>query len=174
MGKEMGDHFHLIFTDNKDTVYYEYQKQKTFFRLLCNKLHFDQNSENLLDRHKVCAAICVSVMKASLLVCDEEIKDSTHDIADFKKYNEQLAAAVSLELLKSFIIAESKINKKKNPFEDHKSFIFPTPQNENETYEDTIVRALFFANTVGQSSLHLIAHILFLIEQYHILSLNSQ
>lgn len=172
IGQTMADNLSVNFLPNLDVVYNEYQKQKTYFRILCNKINYSYNEEDLLDRHKVCAALCVAISKSSFLSCNAYQKDEVHDLNKYRKYNEQLAVAVSLEVLKSFIVAECENDKSlANPFKQEEFFIFPHPQNANEGYEDTIVRTLYFANTTGQANLHLIAHIFFLIEQYHTLFL---
>lgn len=151
-------------------LYTEYQKQKSLFRIMCDKNIYDENAENLLDRHKVCAALCIAVIKCNVIFFESKgIDDSNVNFGVMSKLNEQLAIAVSLTLLKNFLIYESK-NKKdveSKKFFPEDNFSFPHPQDTNETYADAIVRTLFFANLMGQLNLFLVAHILFLVEQYH-------
>ena len=167
----------VSFSPNFDIAYNEYQKQKTFFRILCNKIKHSSENENLLDRHKVCAALCVSLLKCHFIGRSSvRVSDQNHDLNQYNKLNEQFAVAVSLNLLKDFIkdeLGNSDFGERNNLFPDN-NFIFPNPQNNEEIYEDTIVRSLYFANTTGEVNLHLISHIFFLIEQYHLLSIKSQ
>lgn len=170
MCNNLGKAVNLKFTDNIDALYDEYQKQKTFFRLLCNKNQHNTDGPNLLDRHKVCAALCVAIIRSHLLSSSDTINDNNRDMSKYHKYNEQLAISVSLNLLAAFIDAEYAKETDPTPFiSEELAFTFPKPLNSNEDYEDTIVRSIYFANTVGQLNLHLIAHIFFQVEQYHML-----
>ncbi len=163
------------FVPNNDTAYLEYQKQKTLYRLLCNKTEYNNQSENLLDRHKICAALCIALIKSNAICCidSEKMDDSNINVNNISKLNEQLAVAVSFEFLKQDMKKSKEFDRIKI-FEDDK-FIFPTPHNskkaKQETYEDAIVRTVYFANLLGQLNLSLLAHIFFMVEKYYILSL---
>lgn len=166
LGNSMAKNLNADFALQEKKVYLEYQRQKTFFRLLCNKNTYDENGSNLLDRHKVCAAFCVALIYANpIYFKDDQFEDNQINLGKCAKLNEQLAIASSLCLLRSFLKFEEK---EKENF-DKDSFEFPKPHNEEEKYIDALVRTVFFAHLCGQLNLYLLAHIFFMIEQYHIL-----
>lgn len=170
LGNQMAKNLNAIFELKVKKVYLEYQRQKTFFRHLCNKNIYDENESNLLDRHKVCAALCVSLLYSNPIYSkDDTFDDIQTNLGKGVKLNEQLAIASSLCLLRSFI--ELECDKSQNPsyFNDNNFFEFPSPHQGDEPYADALVRTVFFARLCGQLNLYLLAHIFFLIEQYHIL-----
>ena len=175
LGKKMANSFNAEFNLHEHQVYLEYQRQKTFFRHLCNKNIYDSTESNLLDRHKVCAALCVAILYSNLIYSNSDhFDDADINLGEGFKLNEQLAIASSLCLLRSFI--ESSVEKKQKEhsfFADNGFFEFPNPHQGEELYVDALVRTIFFARLCGQLNLYLLAHIFFLIEQYHLLKRES-
>lgn len=175
LGKKMVKNLDAIFDLREKQVYLEYQRQKTLFRHLCNKNIYDENETNLLDRHKVCAALCVALLYSNPIYSeDDTFDDNQINLGVGIKLNEQLAIASSLCLLRSFVTFESNNEQKLNNYFVSEFFKFPSPHQGGEPYVDALVRTVFFARLCGQLNLYLLAHIFFLVEQYHILSITNQ
>lgn len=176
LGNKMVKNLDASFDLFEKQVYIEYQRQKTLFRHLCNKNIYDENETNLLDRHKVCAALCVALLNSNPIYSEKDnFDDHQINLGVGIKLNEQLAIASSLCLLRSFLTFEN--NKEKNSnisFSGNEFFEFPSPHQGGEPYIDALVRTVFFARLCGQLNLYFLAHIFFLIEQYHILSITNQ
>ncbi len=85
IGREFEKQFNASFLLNAEQLHMEYQKQKLLFRLLCNKVTHDDSSKNLLDRHKVCAALCVALIKLNPIYVYQDISDSTIRRGSFYK-----------------------------------------------------------------------------------------
>lgn len=171
LGNKMVENLDAFFELQVKQVYLEYQRQKTLFRHLCNKNIYDENESNLLDRHKVCAALCVSLLYSNPIYSkDDTFDDNQINLGKGIKLNEQLAISSSLCLLRSFLKLEFN---EQNYFDENNFFEFPSPHQGNEPYVDALVRTVFFARLCGQLNLYLLAHIFFLIEQYHILKHNK-
>lgn len=158
-------------------LYTEYQQQKTLFRLLSNKIDYDGNQKNLLDRHKICASICVALLKINTVSIEaQNLDDKTLRLGRVAMYKETIAAAVSLGLLSFLYDNEKKIKAEESVenanFSVH--YTFPPREDKTEKYEDSLVRTLYFANVCGQLNLFLIAHIFYLIERYDELAKNYQ
>lgn len=176
LGNKMVKNLDATFVLCDKQVYLEYQRQKTLFRHLCNKNIYDENEKNLLDRHKVCAALCVALLYSNPIYSeDDTFDDNQINLGKGIKLNEQLAIASSLCLLRSFITFESNDGKKSNNYFNIDNFFeFPSPHQGDEPYVDALVRTVFFARLCGQLNLYLLAHIFFIIEQYHFLSITNQ
>lgn len=174
LGQKMANNLDGYFELHVKQVYLEYQRQKTLFRHLCNKNVYNANETNLLDRHKVCAALCVALLYSNPIYSkDDKFDDTQINLGKGIKLNEQLAIASSLCLLRSFLVLECDKQQKEHNFFDDDFFEFPSPHQGEEPYVDALVRTVFFARLCGQLNLYLLAHIFFLIEQYHILKHNS-
>lgn len=143
----------FMFYDNPDSLYEEYLNQKTILKIL-----YEKNSPNheLLDRHKVCACMTVSMIKIRLLSSKLDT-DEGFNISKASRVNEQLAFMCSWELFKGFIVLHKKNDQQK----------FKLPETfHNISFLDTITRSLFFSNQLNSLSTPLIANIFFLLEKY--------
>lgn len=140
------------FVDEPLQIYQEYLNQKTLMRVVMDK----PDNHHLLDRHKVCAAMTVAILKCRPVV-KRTIDDDkgTFKLADASKINEQIAFYSCLSLLISFI-EKSPANKK---------FQLP-PTTHNVDFADTFSRSLFLANVQNSLCPELIANVYFLLESY--------
>jgi hypothetical protein len=146
-------------------VFEEYLKQREFFRILCKKpVKNEDDPSTLLDRHKVCAALCVTICKCKLIYKPNVVERDT--VYDYHKLNEQLAVTVALSALKSYIRMNPDKSELIDSFEGD-FFLFPDVSHSGEKYDDAIVRSLYMADVSNQMSLPLLAHIFFHIEKYH-------
>lgn len=147
-----------LFVDQPERIYEEYLNQKTLMRVLLGK----QSGVQLLDRHKVCAAMTVAILKCRPIVkLDVEDENGNFELAEASKINEQIAFLSSWSLQIAFITAEAT---KKNMVD--REFVFP-PTYHNSDFTDTFSRALFWANAQNSLSPELIANVYFLLEQYN-------
>lgn len=140
----------FTFLDNVSGLYEEYMNQKAMLHWAYGK------EETLLDRHKICACMTVSIIKARLLASDLAI-DNNYSLGDANCINEQLAFLASWELLKAFITAKEE--KTAQTFKLPKTF-------HNLTFEETVTRSLFMANQLNGLATPLIANMYFLLERY--------
>lgn len=153
----VASHNGFEFIDNSSRVYEEYLNQKTLMKVILDKTGTGQ----LLDRHKVCAAMTVAILK-SRLVIDNSLDDKNADfsLADATQINEQIAFYSSWTLLISFIEADSNI---KEPF----PAVLPKTTH-NVGFADTFARSLFLANVQNSLCPELIANTYFLLEAYNL------
>lgn len=92
-----------------------------------------------------------------------------NNLQQLNKINVQFSIVVALRLLSIFIIMDDKIDLNyKMHFSSDLSYIFPDISSKDETYEDTLIRSLALSKYTNHMDLPLIAHILFLIEKYHV------
>lgn len=157
--KELGMRFEkeypeFSFCDNPSSLYEEYLNQKTILRVLYGKDNTPEKS--LLDRHKVCACITVSIIKVRLL-SNKIYTDEGFNILNSSRINEQLAFMSTWELFKGFIILNGE--------RDNKHYELPITFH-NISFLDTITRSLFFANQLNSLSTPLLANIFYLLEMY--------
>ena len=145
------------FYESADTIYEEYLNQKTLMRLILEK----NNENQLLDRHKVCAAMTVAILKCRPIAC-KRINDigGTFKLSDACTINEQLAFYSAWSLLIGFIQAADKK-------QERVKFILP-PTNHNGNFVNTFTRSLFVANVQNSLSPELLANIYFLLESYNL------
>lgn len=145
------------FHESADRIYEEYLNQKTLMRLVLEKNNINQ----LLDRHKVCAAMTVAILKCRPITCESiEDADGSFKLSDACTINEQLAFYCSWSLMIGFIQASSAdIEKRK--------FILP-PTTHNDNFVNTFTRSLFVANVQNSLSPELLANIYFLLESYNL------
>lgn len=145
------------FQDAADRIYEEYLNQKTLMRLVLEK----DSPHQLLDRHKVCAAMTVAILKCRPITCDS-INDErgSFKLSEACTVNEQLAFYCSWSLLIGFIQAANKS-------EEDRKFVLP-PTTHNENFVNTFTRSLFVANVQNSLSPELLANIYFLLEVYNL------
>lgn len=145
------------FQESADRIYEEYLNQKTLMRLVLEKNNINQ----LLDRHKVCAAMTVAILKCRPITC-ESINDidGSFKLSDACTINEQLAFYCSWSLMIGFIQASSTNTEKKK-------FVLP-PTTHNDNFVNTFTRSLFVANVQNSLSPELLANIYFLLESYNL------
>ena len=145
------------FYESEDRIYEEYLNQKTLMRLILEK----NNIHQLLDRHKVCAAMTVAILKCRPITCESiNDKDGGFKLSDACTINEQLAFYCSWSLLIGFIQASDESMK-------NKKFILP-PTTHNENFVNTFTRSLFVANVQNSLSPELLANVYFLLESYNL------
>ena len=150
------------FHDNAGRIYEEYINQKTLMKVILDK----RGKESLLDRHKVCAAMTVAILKSRPLICNTiEDKDGSFKLSKSSKINEQIAFYSSWTLLLSFLEAAENAKKLE-------SYVFPKTFH-NDDFVDTFTRALFLANVQNSLYPELLANIYFLLEKYNLDISNS-
>jgi hypothetical protein len=150
--------------DNFDGLFEEYLNQKTLLKLLLEKNDTNHKAEdNLLDRHKIAACITVAVMKMRLLhFNNNDDRNNNYSLTNSDRLNEQLAFLSGLHVI-GFFMAEDPANNDKLV-----KFKFPKTSQENETsYLDSIIRTLYYSNTLSGFNTLLISNIFFLLEEYH-------
>lgn len=140
------------FCSNPDSLYEEYLNQKNMMRNLYRK---KTESNDLLDRHKVCACMTAAIVKVRLLITIKS--DVGYEIAKASRVNEQLAFMSSWELMKGFVRCSQEGR--------HKDYKLPETYH-NISFLDTVTRSLFLANQLNGISTPLIANIFFLLEKY--------
>lgn len=148
--------------DAPGRIYEEYLNQKTLMKVVLDKNRKGQ----LLDRHKVCGAMTVAIIKCRPLICNK-ISDDDGDfgLAKASKINEQIAFYSSFSLLLSFIEGQ-------NSDGGIEKYVLP-PTYHNENFADTFTRALFLANVQNSLCPELLANIFFLLERYNELALKG-
>ena len=145
------------FHESADRIYEEYLNQKTLMRLVLEKNNINQ----LLDRHKVCAAMTVAILKCRPITCESiNDADGSFRLSDACTINEQLAFYSSWSLMIGFIQASSANMEKKK-------FVLP-PTTHNNNFVNTFTRSLFVANVQNSLSPELLANIYFLLESYNL------
>ena len=153
----------LVFsTDNFDGLFEEYLNQKALLKLLLKNT--DDPDIPLLDRHKIAACVTVAIMKKRLLY-PENIDDAnnSYSLLEASRMNEQLAFLSGLNILIFFLMEDYPEFK-----ESLKDFIFPKTRYEDKsTYLDSIIRALYYSNTISGFHILLLSNIFFLLEEYH-------
>jgi len=155
----------ISFIDNFDGLYEEYLNQRTLLKFIFEK----QNTDELLDRHKVSACITVALMKVRLLHSNNLDDHNDYSLTKSKRMNEQLAFFAGVHAMLLYMV------KDENTRETLKhDFILPeTRYPKDSKYYDSIVRALYYSNTLSGFHTLLIANIYFLLEEYHKLSYKS-
>ena len=145
------------FHESADRIYEEYLNQKTLMRLVLEKNNINQ----LLDRHKVCAAMTVAILKCRPITCESvNDVDGSFKLSDACTINEPLAFYCSWSLMIGFIQASGeKLREKK--------FVLP-PTTHNDNFVNTFTRSLFLANVQNSLSPELLANIYFLLESYNL------
>ena len=172
--------------DNFEGVYEEYLNQKTLLKLLLKKeaKEADQEAEahdknQRLDRHKISACITAAIVKTRL-ISDTHVNDRNGQeylLRDSNRMNEQLAFYCGMSNLMAFMTDESDVNKqelenfhlpKTNYSINHIKRIDRNGQEKGEQdYRDSIIRALYYANTVSGVQPLMLSNIFFLLEAYH-------
>ena len=164
--------------DNFEGVYEEYLNQKTLLKLLLKKEGNENERNDRLDRHKVSACITVALAKTRL-ISDANINDRSDDeylLRNSNRLNEQLAFYSGMSNLIAFMADESDddIQELKNG-----SFYFPKANHtvdrkdrNNQTkgeqdYRDSIIRGLYYSNTMAGIQTLMLSNIFFLLEAYH-------
>lgn len=155
--KFVADNEGFEFVDNPSRIYEEYLNQKSLMKIIMDKTGTGQ----LLDRHKVCAAMTVAILK-SRLVIDTNLNDENADfeLTESTQINEQIAFYSSWALLISFVEADDEVKK---PFDA----VLPKTTH-NSGFADTFARSLFFANVQNSLCPELIANVYFLLEAYNL------
>lgn len=119
------------------------------------------NITQLLDRHKVCAAMTVATLKCRPITCESiNDVDGSFKLSDACTINEQLAFYCSWSLMIGFIQASSANM-------EQKKFVLP-PTTHNDNFVNTFTRSLFLANVQNSLSPVLLADIYFLLESYNL------
>lgn len=123
----------LVFAKaNLRLVYSEYNDTEKHFEKVMQ--------DKLLDRHKVCACICLAICKARLFGYPRQISDEMADTFSLRA-NEKLALQVALDLLYSFYAdsAEMRAN-------NSDCMLFPTLLYDRNSHFDNVVNGLLFSN----------------------------
>lgn len=157
---------------NLDGVYEEYLNQKTMLRYLI-KSNVDTKEENnsvLLDGHKVAACISCAIIKVRLIVNNhiEDSDDNAYSLDKSYRLNEQVALLSGLSCLLEYMADDEEFLYSEESDKSKTKLIFPkTKYEERSKYLDSLVRALYYSNTLSNINPLLLAHIYFMIEQYH-------
>jgi hypothetical protein len=166
--------------DNFEGVYEEYLNQKTLLKLLLKKEGNEQEKDknNRLDRHKISACITAAIVKTRLIsdVHVNDKKDDEYLLRNSNRMNEQLAFYCGLNNLTAFMADESDAN-----IQELKDGIFYFPKTNHlvdrkdrkqqtqgkQDYKDSIIRALYYSNTLSGIPTLMLSNIFFLLEAYH-------
>jgi uncharacterized protein YozE (UPF0346 family) len=155
----------ISFVDNFGGLYEEYLNQRTLLKFIFEK----QNTEDLLDRHKVSACITVALMKIRLLHPAKLDDRNNYSLTNAKRLNEHLAFFSGMHSMLMYMAHEKR--PQKTVLVD---FILPdTRYPKDSQYYDSIVRALYYSNTLSGFHTLLIANIYFLLEAYHKLAYSA-
>lgn len=145
----------LIFNeDSKIAVFNRYNEVNK----IC-KLNFMFDSDGLLDRHKVCAALIIAIVQVRPLISNR-IADN---YGNYYAFNEKLAFIIALSVLASYVNKADNRNK-------IEQFVFPEISNSEELYEDIFCKMIRLDSCYNQLSILSIANILFLLEKYTLLA----
>ncbi|MDR1803300.1 MAG: hypothetical protein LBQ94_06790 [Treponema sp.] len=152
----------LSFVSNFGGLYEEYLNQRTLLKFVFEK----QNTGDLLDRHKVSACITAALMKIRLLHPNNLDDQNNYSLSKSSRMNEQLAFFAGIHAMSMYMAEDGKAKETLKG-----DFILPKTRYEEESkYYDSIVRALYYSNTLSGFNTLLIANIYFLLEEYHKLS----
>lgn len=144
--------YHII--DDSQRIYEEYVNQKTCMKMLLEK----ESDVQLLDRHKVCAAMTVAIIKSRIVSYDfVDDLNGKFKLTNASKINEQIAFYSSWSLLIAFLSSKN---------ENRKEYVLPQTSH-NEDFSDTFSRSLFYADVQNSLCPELIANIYFLLEAYN-------
>lgn len=162
--------FVIAMRDSKESIYEEYQNQKTIFRLICDKPVPKSKDDTHLHRHKVCACLTVAIIKSHPLYAVEGFPDDKEFVlSKSPSVNEQLAFSAGLSLLRTYILADDTEGERKKYFEG-KDFFIPEsfkPYDNSQPSGILMVWSLYEANVLNNLSTPLLADIYFLLERYH-------
>jgi len=170
--------------DNFEGVYEEYQNQKTLLKLLLKNEDKENPDDinNKLDRHKISACISVAILKTRLIydinADDNENEKREYFLYNSNRMNEQLAFYCGMSNLIAFMADESENDE---DIKDIKNFHLPkTSYNADrlgrdkkkigdlkQNYIDSIIRGLYYTNTMSGVQTLLLSNIFFLLEAYH-------
>lgn len=171
--------------DNFEGVYEEYLNQKTLLKLLLkkdmigNEEDANKGEKNYrLDRHKISACITSAIIKTRL-ISDTDAQDKNDDeysLRNSNRLNEQLAFYCGMSNLIAFMADEKDDD---IPELENGIFYFPKTNhtavrldyNDQNTgtqdYRDSIIRALYYSNTMSGVQTLMLSNIFFLLEAYH-------
>lgn len=158
-----------------DLFFAEYVKEEMFDECIelieHGKRRYMKNRDEFLDRHKIAAAVMISILKTTPI----KIVGPIHYTAEPARwgFNEHLAITAGLSVLKAFIITdvrnkyshdkETMQNKLKELESDIK---FPVAKHGD--YRDNWANELYYTRKDGSYNLLALAHELFLLEIYTI------
>lgn len=162
----------IAYVSNLDGVYEEYLNQKTALKRLIKSADAkNDDSEMLLDGHKVSACITCAIIRVRLLVhteCDDDEDDNGYSLDKSNRLNEQLAVLSGLSCLLEYMKTDDEFLCRKGTDATKTSFVFPkTKYEERSRYLDSLIRGLYYSNIVSSINPLLVSHIFFMIEQYH-------
>jgi len=157
----------LVFIENLGGLYEEYLNQKTLLKLLV-KNEENTSETNLIDRHKISACMTVAIMKTRLLWYDgtDEI-NGNYTLRDASRMNEQLSFLCGLNVLTFYMAIEPGVKSTLNDFLFPPTYQRGETENLNNSYLDSIIRALFYSNITSGPPALLLSNIFFLLEEYH-------
>jgi hypothetical protein len=169
--------------DNFEGVYEEYLNQKTLLKILLKREKKDNkeetnNDDKKLDRHKISACITAAIIKTRL-ISDTNINDKNDDeylLRGSNRLNEQLAFYCGMSNLIAFMADESD-----DDIQELKDGVFYFPKTNHSTeridrngqdrgiqdYKDSIIRGLYYSNTISGIQTLMLSNIYFLLEAYH-------
>ena len=159
----------LVFTPNPNAFFEEYLSLKALVKLVDGP--GNSNPLDKLDRYKRSACMMTALLKLRQIQ-DLSVVDNTHEpsfITNSTRANAQLSVLVGLDKLMTYTVTQMPGTLD--------GFILPenTTEREGGTYLDSLVRSLYYTGlaNVGGINIHLLAHIFFLLEQYHVKSKES-
>jgi len=165
------------YVPNLNGVYEEYLNQVAFLRLLVKKGDTDdETDDDLLDGHKVASCIVCAVVKARLIT-NSKIDDDSEAIYKLDRshrLNEQFALLCGLNCLLAFMPDNKKDLLLDTEIKKIKLFYPKTTYEKQPEYLSSLVRTLYYSNTISAMNPLLLSHIFFLLEQYHRLSVRAQ
>ena len=130
----------------------------------------DKNTDSLLDGHKVAACITCSIIKVRLIVNSsiEDRDDEAYSLEKSFRLNEQVTLLSGISCLVEYM-ADNEEYLYSDELEHNKTKLFfpKTNYEDRSKYLDSLVRALYYSNTLSNINPLLLSHIYFMIEQYH-------
>ena len=169
----------LDYAPNLGGVYEEYLNQRTLLKALIKKKEKIEGGKapDLLDGHKVAACITCAIIKVRLVSSseteDDELKEDDEPKKVFRlessnRMNEQIALLSGLSCLVAYMIANKTNLYPIGKTSGKVDLRFPeTNYPGKPPYIDSLIRALYYSNTLSVNNPLLLAHIFFFIERHH-------
>ena len=133
------------------------------------KTHYMRNASKLVDRHKVCAAIMISILKIEPIKMNSELYNRN----SYNKwlFNEKIAISVGLSLLCSFLI---KIYEDSPDIVSRLEHGIIYPKTNHGEFINNFATELYYLKKENSFSILSLANELFLLEKYTLNNSNNQ
>lgn len=170
--KIVGANKEIAYQRNIEGVYEEYLNQRTALRYLIKSkaMQSKEESEMLLDGHKVAACIVCAILKTRLIIsCSiEDSEDKPYELRKSNRFNEQLAVLSGLSCLLLYMADDEEYLVPNSDKKDDFVLLLPdTKYEDRSTYLDSLVRGIYYSNLISNVNPLLLSDIFFLLEQFH-------